>query len=165
VLLGFHPAGGWWAVVGTLAVVLSSLSYAFGGVYGQIRVSTVAGPVLATGSMLAAGLILLPVALLELPASSPDAEAIASLLALTVLGTAFAQLLLFRMLRLFGSRRLSLVTFLMPAFAVVYGAVLLDEPVTAGVLGGLALILAGVALASGQRLLGIRTPSPREEPA
>jgi drug/metabolite transporter (DMT)-like permease len=165
VLLGFHPAGGWWAIVGTLAVVLSSLSYAFGGVYGQIRVSTVAGPVLATGSMLAAGLILLPVALLELPASTPDTEAIASLLALTVLGTAFAQLLLFRMLRLFGSRRLSLVTFLMPAFAVVYGAVLLDEPVTAGVLGGLALILAGVALASGQRLLGIRTPSPREEPA
>ena len=40
------------------------------------------------------------------------------------------QLLLFRVLHLFGSRKLSIVTYLMPAFAVVYGAVLLDEPVT-----------------------------------
>jgi hypothetical protein len=37
----------------------------------------------------------------------------------------------------------------MPGFALVYGAVLLDEPITAAVLGGLALILAGVALGSG----------------
>ena len=33
-----HPEGGWWAVAGTLAVVLSSLSYAGGGVYGQLQV-------------------------------------------------------------------------------------------------------------------------------
>jgi drug/metabolite transporter (DMT)-like permease len=66
------------------------------------------------------------------------------------------------MLRLFGSRRVSLVTYLMPGFAIVYGAVLLDEPITAAALGGLALILTGVALASGQRILGIRA---QEEPA
>jgi drug/metabolite transporter (DMT)-like permease len=42
----------------------------------------------------------------------------------------------------------------MPAFAIVYGAALLDEPVTAAALGGLALILLGIALASGQRLFG-----------
>ena len=39
---------------------------------------------------------------------------------------------------------------------------LLDEPITAAALGGLALILAGVALASGERLLGVRA---QEEPA
>lgn len=74
------------------------------------------------------------------------------------------QLILFRMLRLFGSRRLSLVTYLMPGFAVVYGAALLDEPITAAALGGLVLILAGVALASGRRLLG-REPSRGGEPS
>jgi drug/metabolite transporter (DMT)-like permease len=47
----------------------------------------------------------------------------------------------------------SLVTYLIPAFAIVYGAVLLAEPITISVLGGLALILAGVALASGIPLL------------
>jgi len=162
ILAGFDPRGDWLAVAGTLAVVLSSLSYASSGVYGQLRVRTVAGPVLAAGSMLVGGLILLPFALFQLPSRMPDAEAIASILALTVVGTAFAQLILFRMLRLYGSRRLSLVTYLMPGFAVVYGALLLDEPVSAAVLVGLALILAGVALASGQTLLRARSAA-REE--
>lgn len=162
VLAGFDPTGGWWAVAGTLAVVISSLSYAFGGIYGQVRVRTIAGPVLATGSMLAGGLILVPLAVFQLPSHTPDAAAIGGLLALTVLGTAFAQLILFRMLRLYGSRKLSLVTYLIPGFAIVYGAAFLDEPVSPAALGGLALILAGVALASGVQLLRSRA---QEEPA
>jgi drug/metabolite transporter (DMT)-like permease len=157
ILAGFHPGGGWLAAAGTLAVVLSSLSYAVGGVYGQLRVQTVSGPVLATGSMLVGGMILLPLGLLQLPDHAPSGEAIAALLALALLGTAFAQLVLFRVLRLYGSRRLSLVTYLMPGFALAYGAVLLDEPVTVAALVGLALILLGVALGSGQRFLAART--------
>ena len=110
---------------------LSSLSYAGAGVYGQLAVSGTAGPVLAAGSMLVGGLILLPFALFQLPASAPELEATASLLALTLLGTALAQLILFRMLALHGSARLSLVTYLMPGFALVYGALILDEELTA----------------------------------
>ncbi len=164
VLAGLDPRGGWLAVAGTLAVVLSSLSYASAGVYGQLSVRTVSGPVLATGSMLAGGLLLVPIALFQLPDHAPDTASIASLAALTILGTAFAQLVLFRMLRLFGSRKLSVVTYLIPGFAVFYGAVLLDEPVTFAALGGLVLILAGVALASGERILRARTAA-QEEPA
>jgi len=164
VLAGFDPDGGWLAVAGTLAVVLSSLFYGSAGVFGQHSVRTVPGPVLATGSMLAGGLILLPLALFQLPTHAPDSASIASVLVLTLLGTAFAQLILFRMLRLFGSRRLSLVTYLIPGFAVFYGAVLLDEPVTFAAIGGLVLILGGVALASGARMLRARGRA-REEPA
>jgi drug/metabolite transporter (DMT)-like permease len=149
VVTGIHPSGGWWAIAGALAIVASSLSYASAGVYGQLAVSGTAGPVLAAGSMLVGGLILLPVALFQLPSSAPDLEATASLLALTLLGTALAQLVLFRMLALHGSARLSLVTYLMPGFALVYGALILDEALTFSTLGGLVLILAGVALASG----------------
>ena len=164
VLAGFDPEGGTAAVVGTLAVVLASLSYAAGGVFGQLRVHSVNGPVLATGSMLVGGLVLLPLGLLQAPEAVPGWEAVASIAALTLFGTALAQLILYRMLRLHGSARLSLVTYLMPGFAVVYGAVLLDEPVTAAAIGGLALILAGVGFASGAvRLRGRATaeaPSP-----
>jgi drug/metabolite transporter (DMT)-like permease len=149
VVTGIHPEGGNLAILGALAVVLSSLSYASAGVYGQRAVSGTAGPVLAAGSMLAAGLILLPFALFQLPGSVPSLEATASVLALSLLGTALAQLILFRMLALHGSARLSLVTYLMPGFALVYGALILDEQLTAATIGGLALILAGVALASG----------------
>ena len=160
VVTGIHPSGGWWAVAGTLAVVASSLSYAGAGVYGQLAVSGTAGPVLAAGSMLVGGLILLPFALFQLPSNAPDLEATASLLALTLLGTALAQLVLFRMLALHGSARLSLVTYLMPGFALVYGALILDEEVTVWTLGGLVLILGGVALASGVARLPQRAAAP-----
>lgn len=159
---GIHPEGDWLAVAGTLAVVLSSLSYAGGGVYGQLAVSATPGTVLATGSMIAGALVLLPFAIADPPTEAPGGTAVAGLLALALLPTVLGQLLLFRMLRLFGSRRLSLVTYLMPGFAVMYGAVLLDEPVTAAALAGLVLILGGVALASGERLLGSRA---QQEPA
>ncbi len=149
VVTGIHPMGGWLAVAGALAIVGSSLSYGAAGVYGQLAVSDTAGPVLAAGSMLVGGLILLPVALFQLPSSAPDLEATASLLALTLLGTALAQLILFRMLALHGSARLALVTYLMPGFALVYGALILDEEITFWTIGGLALILGGIALASG----------------
>jgi drug/metabolite transporter (DMT)-like permease len=149
VLAGAHPEGSWWAVAGTLAVVLSSLAYALGSVIGQRSVGSTPGPVLATGAMFAATLTLLPFAVVQAPTSTPDGDAILSLLALALLGTVLAQLILYRMLDLFGARSMSLVTYLMPAFALAYGAVLLDEAITLGALGGLALILAGVALGSG----------------
>jgi drug/metabolite transporter (DMT)-like permease len=159
---GIHPEGSGWAIAGALAVVLSSLSYAGGSVYGQLQVRGTLGPVLAAGSMIAGSLVLLPLAIADPPVQAPGATAAAGLLALIIFPTVLGQLLLFRMLRLFGSRRVSLVTYLMPGFAIVYGAVLLDEPITAAAMGGLALILTGVALASGQRILGIRA---QEEPA
>ena len=157
-LVGGHPSGGWWSVAGTLAVVLSSIAYATGGIIGQRSVVDTPGPVLATGAMISATLSLLPLALVEAPTSSPDADALLSLLALAVLGTAFAQLVMYRLINLVGARRMSLVSYLMPGFALVYGAVLLDEPVTATVLAGLALILAGVALGSGAIALARRKP-------
>jgi drug/metabolite transporter (DMT)-like permease len=161
-LTGLDADGGWWVIAGTLAVVLSSLSYAAGGVYGQVQIRDVPGPVLATGNMLAAALVLLPLAVLDPPREVPGSGAVAGLVALILVPTFAGQLLLFRVLRLHGSRKLSIVTYLMPAFAVVYGALLLDEPVTTAMLAGFALIAVGAALASGQRFFGVRV---QETPA
>jgi drug/metabolite transporter (DMT)-like permease len=149
VLAGVHPQGGWWSVAGTLAVVAASFFYAAGGLYGQYAVGHVAGPIVAAASLLYGGLVLLPFALVQLPAHFPGWKAAGSVLALSLAGTAVAQLILFRMLRLFGAARLSLVTYLLPVTALIYGALILDEPLRASALGGLLLILGGVALGSG----------------
>jgi drug/metabolite transporter (DMT)-like permease len=149
VVTGIHPDGGWWAVAGTLAVVVSSVSYALASLYAKGSMRAYAGPALASSSMVMGALVLTPFALLSLPDHAPSLEAAGSLAALTLLGTVAAQLVLYRMLRLHGPARMSLVTYLMPVFAVAYGALLLDERLSPAAIGGLALILVGVALGSG----------------
>jgi drug/metabolite transporter (DMT)-like permease len=158
ILAGVNPEGGWWGVAGTLAVVLASLSYAVGGIYGQGATEAHSGPVLATSAMVAGAVVLLPFALFQLPSSTPSLEATGSLLGLAVGGTALAQLILFRTLRLHGASKLSLVTYLMPPIALFYGALLLDETLTVGAIAGLVLILLGVALGSGALRLPRRSP-------
>jgi drug/metabolite transporter (DMT)-like permease len=149
ILTGLSPGGDSLALYGTLAVVGSSVSYAFSGLYAQRRVASISGPVLAASSTLFGALVLIPFAAIDLPTGAPGWKAVGSLAALSVLGTAFAQLVLYRMLRLHGSARTSLVTYVMPIFALAYGALLLGEPITTPMIAGLALILAGVALGSG----------------
>jgi drug/metabolite transporter (DMT)-like permease len=62
------------------------------------------------------------------------------------------------MIRIYGSSRSVLVAYVLPAFALLYGAVFLAEPLTWQKLFGLAMILGGVALGSGALRLPRRTP-------
>jgi drug/metabolite transporter (DMT)-like permease len=163
VLAGLDPAGGRWAVAGTLVIVLSSVSYASAGIYGQLRVHATPGPILAAGSMLAGGLMLLPFGIAQAPSEMPGWKALAAVAALTILGTVIAQLVFFRMLPVYGARRITMVAYVMPVMAIVYGAVFLSEPLTRGMLIGVALILPGVALGSG--ILRWRRATVAEDPA
>jgi drug/metabolite transporter (DMT)-like permease len=157
-----QPTVSWWFVAGTAAVVVASISYAFGGILAQQSLSNARGPTLAAASMLGGAVALLPLALLDLPEHTPGWKSVASLAALTLAGTALAQLILFRAIRLHGSARVSLVTYLMPPAALVYGAILLDEPITAASLGGLALIMLGVGLGSGAVIFARRRAAVQE---
>jgi drug/metabolite transporter (DMT)-like permease len=149
VLAGVHPRGGWWAVAGTLAVVVASVSYAAANLYAQRYVAEASGPVLATASIVCAAAIMLPFGLAQLPAHVPSWKVLGSVAALGIGGTALAQLVFYRALRLYGASRASLVTYLLPVTALAYGISILGEPLTYPELAGLALILAGVALGSG----------------
>jgi drug/metabolite transporter (DMT)-like permease len=160
VLAGLHPGGGWWGVAGTLAVVVASFSYAIGGLWGQRVVSETNGFALATAAMLGATVVLIPFGLATLPDHVPGWKATGSVIALAVLGTAVAQILLFRVLQSDGATRLSLVTYLLPATALIYGVTLLGEALTIQELVGMALILGGVALGSGALRLPRREPAP-----
>src|ERR1043166_2166658 len=69
VLAGVHPEGGWWGVVGTLAVVVASASYAVGSLWGQRLIARTSGLALSASSMLGGLLVLLPFGLSQLPGS------------------------------------------------------------------------------------------------
>jgi drug/metabolite transporter (DMT)-like permease len=149
VLAGARPEGGWWAVAGTLAVVLASFFYAVGSLYAQHHVSHVPVLVFSAAQSVAGALVLLPFGIAQLPGAVPGWKPIASVLALGIAGTAVGTLLYYRLVSVHGSSRASLVVYLLPPFALVYGAVFLGEALTVQKLIGLALILCGVALGSG----------------
>lgn len=157
ILAGVHPAGGWNGAIGTGAIVLASMSYAAANLYAGRRMRA-GGPVLAANSMAVAFVVLLPLALLSAPSSAPGWKPLLSAVALGVLGTALAQVLSYRMIGIWGSSRAVLVAYMLPAFALFYGAVFLSEPVTWQKLCGLGLILVGVGLGSGAFRLARRTP-------
>jgi drug/metabolite transporter (DMT)-like permease len=149
ILAGVHPRGGWWGAAGTLAVVVASVAYAAGSLWGQRLVERASGLTLAAASMIGGAIVLLPFGLAQLPHETPGWKETGSVLALAVLGTALAQILLYRVLRTDGAARVSLVTYLLPVTALFYGVTLLGEPLTVQELIGMVLILGGVALGSG----------------
>jgi drug/metabolite transporter (DMT)-like permease len=164
VLAGVHPKGGWWGVAGTLAVVVASVSYAVGSLWGQRLIHRTSGLVLSASSMLGGLIVLLPLGLLQLPDEVPGWKASGSVIALAVIGTALAQIILYRVLRSDGAARVSLVTYLLPVTALFYGVVLLGEPLTWEELAGMALILGGVALGSGAVRFARREPVAAPSP-
>jgi drug/metabolite transporter (DMT)-like permease len=159
VLAGVNPEGGWAGVAGTLAVVVASLSYAVGTLYTQGLLDDIRNDVLAAASITWGAVLLGPLGVVQAPSELPSWGAIGSVLALALLGTVAGQLIYFRMLYAYGSARASLVVYLLPVTALFYGALLLDEPITASAMVGLVLILTGTALGSGL----LRVPRRRRE--
>jgi drug/metabolite transporter (DMT)-like permease len=149
VLAGVNPEGGWAGVAGTLAVVAASLCYAIGTLYTQGVLDDVRNDILAAASITWGAILLGPLGIAQAPAHVPTWGAIASVLALGVLGTFAGQLIYFRLIYAYGSARASLVVYLLPVTALGYGALLLDEPITVSAVIGLVLILTGTALGSG----------------
>ena len=148
-LVGVQQGG---QLVGALAVLGTATCYALSVLYAGRAVRRVPALQVTSGQLTMGVLLAAPAALLQLPSEAPPAKAIAAIVALGVLGTGVAYVLYFTLISRAGASRAILVTYLVPGFALVYGALLLDEPVTASALAGLALILGGTALGTGARL-------------
>ena len=165
VLAGVDPQGGWAGAVGTLAVVLASISYAVSTLYSQRKLGDSSGLLVSTASAFWGTIILLPFGLVQRPTEVPGWEALASVAMLGVFGTGIGLLMFLYMIEHYGSSRASLVVYLLPVTALFYGAVFLDEPIRVTAIAGLALILAGVALGSGAvRPTRRRAPVPAPSP-
>ncbi|BDG09533.1 DMT family transporter [Anaeromyxobacter paludicola] len=154
----FKPGGAGLAVV---AALLATLSYGVAASFTKRRLAGVNSLAVAAGSQAAAALLLLPAALWAWPAHPVSARAWISVTLLAVLCTAFAYVLFFRLIAHVGPARAVSVTFLIPPFAVLWGAVFLGEPLTSRMVLGSAVIFTGTALATGlARLPGREAATP-----
>jgi drug/metabolite transporter (DMT)-like permease len=154
--------------LGALAVLGAACSYGLGAMYAKNKLSGEGVPplVISLFSCFAAALMTLVPAIATLPGSSPDVGELAAIVSLGVIGTALAFVLYYSLIAETGAGRASLVGYLIPPAALAYGALLLDEKVTAAAIGGLVLILAGIALAGQQREAEVEEIVPRPpEPA
>jgi drug/metabolite transporter (DMT)-like permease len=145
-LVGVQPQG---HLLAGLAVVFSALCYATGALVAARRLTHVSSLVAGLGALTAASLALMPIGLAQLPAHVPSWKVLGAVAALSVGGTGIAYILYYGILTGAGASRGILVTYLVPALALGYGAAFLGEPLTATALGGLALVLCGVALGTG----------------
>ncbi|PTY01242.1 DMT family transporter [Opitutus sp. ER46] len=153
--LGVKPGATGVPALAIAACVVGTALYGFSTVYARRRLRAIAPLTVAAGSQLAAAAVLAPAAVWAWPDVVPGAGAWAAAAGLTVLCTALAYLVFFRLIQRVGPARTSVVTLLIPAFGLGWGVLFLGERVSVGLLGGCGLILFGTALVTGRlRWLG-----------
>lgn len=137
------------------AAVGGAFCYGFAAVFARRKLADVSPVTVAGGSMAAAGLVLLPISIWLWPAQPPSPQAWGMTVVLGVLCTALAFVLYFRLIASAGPSKAISVTFLVPVFAMILGALFAGEAVTPPMVAGGFVIALGTALATG--LLEIRS--------
>ena len=136
-------------IAATLALLAATLSYATGGVFAKRFFKGLDNLSMSTGQLLCAALILLPFSALDLPVHRVSTIVALATLGLVVLCTALAYQLYYYLIISAGPLQALTVTLLIPVFGLIWGALLLDESVSAGMILGLALVLFSVGLVTG----------------
>jgi drug/metabolite transporter (DMT)-like permease len=148
------------AAAAVVACLLACLCYALAASATRLHLAGMPPLVTATGSQLGASLALVLPALWMAPVRMPSTQAWLALGALGVLCSGLAYVLYFRIIERVGPARALTVPFLIPVFAVFYGAVFLDEPVTAWMLACGLVVVLGTALSTGVIGLSRRLEAP-----
>ena len=138
--------------LGVAACIAATLCYGFSANYTKKRLAGVPPLAVAAGSQLAAPAVTALPALWWWPVQMPGARAWGAVLLLALACTGLAYLLYFRLIAHVGPAQAIAVTYLIPAFAIGWGLLFLDERVSGRMLAGCGVVLLGTALATG--LLG-----------
>lgn len=128
------------------AVLVAALSYGVFNVYVPRALGGVKGITLIVGQFFTASLMLLPFTSWRLPANGMTVEVVGSFAALVILCTVVGYLIFFHLLRAIGPTPTSTVSFLMPAFGILWGGLLLDERIGVATWVGFGFILSSVFL-------------------
>lgn len=130
------------------AGLCAALMYAIAAPFIRLNLPGVPSLVIATGSQLGAAVFLMPLLPFTQPVQLPSRIAILAVIAIAVLSTSLAYILYFRLIQAVGSTRALTVTYLIPLFAMLWGALVLREAITLSMVIGGGLILLGTAIAN-----------------
>ncbi|TMG00647.1 MAG: DMT family transporter [Chloroflexi bacterium] len=144
-------------VLGALAVLVASLSYAINAMYQRRKMRNVSVFEISLGQLAASVLFAIPIAAPSLPHIHVHALSLAAVIALGAIGTGVAYLLYYYVMNTLGAVRAAGVTYVVPVTAVFWGALLLHETVSVTIVAGMIVILAGILLVNLRRM-------PRREP-
>lgn len=145
VALVTRPEGGELPLIAVSACLLAAWCYGVSGSYMRRWARNVPPRGMAVGTQVTAGVLMLPFAAAFAPAALPSPLVIACILALGLVCGAIAYLLYFRLISDIGPTGALTVTYLIPVFGMLFGAVFLGETVSPAMLAGVALVLAGTA--------------------
>ena len=146
-LVGFGPiAVSTEVVLAVLACISATACYALAGVYVKKRAGKLAPRALTVGSLIAASLVVMPFLPAPPPATAFTWQVTLAVLGISLVCSAAAYLIYFRLIADVGPTRTFTVTFLIPVFGTLWGALFLDEPVGLSTLAGGAVIVIATAL-------------------
>jgi len=139
------------------AALVAALLYGIAASYTKRHLTGVDPLTVAAGTMTAATLVLVPFAVVNWPSTPISLHAWGAVLSLGIACTGIAYLLYFRLIATLGPARTITVTFVIPVFGILWGALFLGERVSAGMVAACATILVGTALSTGfiRRLPGL----------
>jgi drug/metabolite transporter (DMT)-like permease len=147
------------AMIAIAACLLATFCYGLSANVTQKYFQGVHPMVMAAGSQTVSALLLMPGTASHWPADQHhDLGSWASILTLGLVCTAMAFAMYFRLITRIGSAKATSVTFLIPMFAVLWGALFLGERINLVMALSCGVILLGTALATGLLTLG-RRPS------
>lgn len=150
-------------VVAQLACLFAAASFAGAAVYARRLGATIMPMTAATGQIVTATALLLPLAIIvEQPwaAPAPNMTAVAALLALALVGTSFAYFIFFRLIDRAGASNALLIALVMPPVAILLGVAVLGEVLTREQTVGMVLITLGLLVIDGRLFARLAQPRP-----
>jgi drug/metabolite transporter (DMT)-like permease len=147
VLVGWSPLPlGPETFVAVAVSLVASLSYAVGGTFIRRHLPGVSGIELATGQLTSGAILLLPFAILSGPPGAVGTDGLVALIGVATLSTALAWPIFFRVLSHTTPTVASTVTFIVPAFGITWGAIVLSESVGPELIAGFGLVFLSLVL-------------------
>lgn len=163
-LVGLDVRGG--NLLAVAAVVGTAFCYALGPVIATLRLAHLSSMAVSGVAMAITAVAYLPAAIAQWPDGGMTGVSWTAWACVAVLGvvcSALAFVLLFALISEVGPARTTVITYINPAVAVALGVLLLDEPLTVGLLIGFPLVLLGSRLAtlrSGRRTARAEAAGP-----